>query len=449
MKITFLFLFIVLFLCLKTSAKNICQDLSNPACPYNYNNTMVDYKEGVPVTIDLELTEFMRTNLQVYLNLIRKQRPPGKLDSPEVFNGVAGRALIFMRLYDRTGNANYLLEAQQYMTTSLNNIDKISKDYVGFLWGKTGVYAVAAVLASLRGDESTANKMIGHVQKIFEQADDDSFAMYDDFDSGRAGLLFAAKFLQNFYDKKNSAVGQTEIISRSSILSVANAIIERGMKVSNDPSFLEWVSPMDGETWLGQSHGSAGILSQLLDIPELLKEGSQTRKLIIGTLDHIVENQFPSGNFPSEYYDASVDKLVQWDHGAPGVLGVLVKASTVLNDSKYLQSAELAADCVWERGLVTKGLMLCHGIMGNTYMQIYLYKMSKNQKYMDRAIKFQEFISQTPDLYDLDYMRIPTPNPFGLYTGSYEPAIMLWVDLLAVKDYDFTTLHMPGYEPAL
>ena len=123
----------------------------------------------------------------------------------------------------------------------------------------------------------------------------------------------------------------------------------------------------------------------------------------------------------------------------------------MLNNSSYMDSAMLAADCTWERGLVTKGLMLCHGIMGNTYMQIYLYKISKDIKYMDRALKFQEFVSQTPDLYELDLMRIPTPNPYSLYGGSYESAIMLWIDLLDVQNNDFAaaTLRMPGYEPGL
>ena len=450
MKSSILFVFVLSLFWLYVSGENVCQDLSNPACPYNYNNTMPDYKEGIPVMINTELKQFMRTNFKKYLDLVKKNRPPEKVDSPEVFNGVAGRALIFMRLYDRSKNTTYLMEAQQYMDTALSNVDKISKDYVGFLWGKTGVYSVAAVLATLRGEESTAKEMISNVQNIFDQATDDSFAKYDDFDSGRAGLLFAAKFLQNFYDKhSNGGEAKTEIISRSSITAVANAIVERGIKGSQDPSILEWKSPMDGETWLGQSHGSAGVLTQLLDIPELLEKGSKSRELIINTLEHIEKNQFPSGNFPSEYYDENVDKLVQWDHGAPGVLGALAKASIVLNDPKYMNSAYLAADCAWERGLVTKGLMLCHGITGNTYMQIYLYKMSKNPKYMDRAIKFQQFVSQTPDLYDLKKMRIPTPNPFGLYTGSYESAIMLWVDLLTVKNNDFTTLFMPGYEPML
>ena len=191
------------------------------------------------------------------------------------------------------------------------------------------------------------------------------------------------------------------------------------------------------------------MLSQLLDVQEILQPGSESLSLITHTVDHIVSKQFASGNFPSEYYDEDEDVLIQWDHGSPGVQGMLAKASIVLNNSTYLDSAKLAADCTWERGLVTKGLMLCHGIMGNTYMQIYVYKLTGDLKYIDRALKFQEFVASTPDLFEVGKMRVPTPNPYSMYTGSYESAIMLWADLLAVVDDDFTHLTMPGYEPSI
>ena len=292
------------------SGTNPCQDLSK--CPYNYKNIMPDYVEGAPVVITDGLTEFMEINLDIYLDKVYEDMPPSKLDSVEVFSGVAGRALMWMRLYDRTGNSSYLSTAQAYMDTSLAHVNSITNDYVGFLWGKTGVYSVAAVLATIQGDNDLATSMIQQVQRLFDLAKDDSFAKYDDYDSGRAGLLFAAKFLQTFYDEQNKDGHATDVITRSSIVAVANATVQRGKALSRDPAYLEWISPNDGGKWLGMSHGSAGVLSQLLDVPELLQEGSETRELIKGTLDHIVSEQFPSGNFPSEYYAEDDDVLVQW-----------------------------------------------------------------------------------------------------------------------------------------
>ena len=50
---------------------------------------------------------------------------------------------------------------------------------------------------------------------------------------------------------------------------------------------------------LGQSHGSSGVLQQLLAVPGLLRNET-VASLVRATLDHIVSVQFPSGNFPTE-----------------------------------------------------------------------------------------------------------------------------------------------------
>jgi hypothetical protein len=51
-------------------------------------------------------------------------------------------------------------------------------------------------------------------------------------------------------------------------------------------------------------------------------------------------------------------------------MSVLAQASLVyvdpvvnpdVNVSQWVDSAQRAADCTWERGLLVKGLMLCHG----------------------------------------------------------------------------------------
>jgi lantibiotic modifying enzyme len=398
---------------------------------------MADYQQGSEVSVTPELSTFMETQLAIYLDKIYTVMPPSKLDSADVFNGVGGRAYLYLRLFDRTGNEAYLATALEYLDTSLAHVQSIDGRYVGFLWGRTGVYTLGAVLAYLQGNHGACSERIAQVQAVFDQAPSDSYAPYDDFDSGRAGLLYAASFLAKFF-------GQ-DVISRSSVVAVAQAVVRRGQQLSNEPdSYLQWISPNDGGKWLGTSHGSAGVLSQLLDVPELLTEGSPYRKLILGTLDYIVSNQFPSGNFPSEYYDEDDDELVQWDHGAPGVMGALVKASTLGLGVSYLDSASRAADCVWERGLLTKGLELCHGITGNTYMQFFMYTQTGDQKYLYRALAFVEFVSSTPELYDVSLMRQPTPSPYMFYAGSYESAAMLWSDLLA-NQKNLSAMSMPGY----
>lgn len=420
-------------------AINPCQELSN--CPLYYNNTMPDYVEGEDVVVSTELNTWMEETLETYLKTVVEAFPPDRVDDATVFKGVGGRAYMFLRLYTRTNNATYLDVASSYMETALQHIGSIRQDAVGFLWGRTGLYTLGAVVSSLKEDTDAANGYIAQVQAMFDMSTDDNFSPWDDLDAGRAGLIYAASFLQKFYGK--------DVITRASIKEVALATVRRGKALSDDPQhYLQWISPNDGGKWLGTSHGSAGVLSQLLDVPEILEEGSESRRLIIGTLDYIVSKQFTSGNFPSEYYDDDEDVLVQWDHGAPGIMATLAKAAKIIGDSSYEDSARKAADCTWERGLLYKGLMLCHGISGNTYMQLSLYNILGDEKYLSRALSFTQFVMDTPDLSDVNLMRKPTPSPYYFFPASWESAIMLYADLLSSQD-SWSQLGMPGFEPSL
>ena len=76
--------------------------------------------------------------------------------------------------------------------------------------------------------------------------------------------------------------------------------------------------------------------------------------------------------------------------------------------------------------------MACHGISGNTWMQIYasqLFALAGNttlaDKFAYRAIQFQEIVLAHPLLSDLAKMRKPQPVPSGpwqFWTGSIESA---------------------------
>ena len=92
--------------------------------------------------------------------------------------------------------------------------------------------------------------------------------------------------------------------------------------------------------------------------------------------------------------------------------------------------------------------MLCHGISGNTYARLAVYKRTRDPKLLWRALAFQQFVAQTPSLSDPALMRKPTPSPFYFYTGSYESAAALWIDLLA-HGSDLTQVSMLGFEPRI
>ena len=180
--------------------------------------------------------------------------------------------------------------------------------------------------------------------------------------------------------------------------------------------------------------GLVRVTERLVEtVPDLFRENVTARKFIEVTLDNMVESQFSSGNFPTEYYNATQDVLVQWDHGAPGISAALLASWKLFQNETYLHSAERALECTWKRGLIFKGLMNCHGISGNTWMQLYAAQITQNRMYSQRAVSFQYTVLNEPLLSDPTKMRQPQPEsttPWMFWVGSYMSSIELWTDML-------------------
>lgn len=85
---------------------------------------------------------------------------------------------------------------------------------------------------------------------------------------------------------------------------------------------FEWY----GEKYWGAAHGLAGIMDVLMDM-ELKPDEVEDVK---GTLKYMIDNRFPSGNYPASEEDKNRDVLVHWCHGAPGIALTLAKAAKVL-----------------------------------------------------------------------------------------------------------------------
>lgn len=92
-------------------------------------------------------------------------------------------------------------------------------------------------------------------------------------------------------------------------------------KRGGSPLMFEWY----GERYWGAAHGLAGILHILMDM-ELKPDEVEDVK---GTLKYMIQNRFPSGNYPSSEERRHEDILVHWCHGAPGIALTLVKAAKV------------------------------------------------------------------------------------------------------------------------
>ena len=127
--------------------------------------------------------------------------------------------------------------------------------------------------------------------------------------------------------------------------------------------------------YLGAAHGISGIIYLLLQAYKYLTE-SELNTLIRPTIDYLSSTSFSGGNYPSSL-GSTTDKYVQWCHGAPGFLYMYTAAYRVFKDDKYLNLALKCGDIIWERGLLKKGYSICHGVSGNAYCFLELYQTTK------------------------------------------------------------------------
>jgi len=85
----------------------------------------------------------------------------------------------------------------------------------------------------------------------------------------------------------------------------------------------------------------------------------------------------------------------------------------VFDCDKYLVAAKQCAEVTWERGVLTKGFSICHGMAGNGFAFLELYQHTKDPLYLNRAFKFAEIITEAAP------HEFRTPDrPLSLYEGT-------------------------------
>ncbi|KAF8434653.1 hypothetical protein BGX38DRAFT_1136226, partial [Terfezia claveryi] len=213
----------------------------------------------------------------------------------------------------------------------------------------------SAVEACLTGNETLAQEVCSLEVLINTDLDDvgggggSSEWLY-----GRSGYLYLLRMLRHFFP----APDLRQVVD----LAINNTVAR---------IMYDWRAYPDGEGWmwhgkkyLGAVHGVAGIVAQVvmscrvtgIPIPEELE----------GIVSGLLDQQFDTGNWPSSK-NSSRDDLVQFCHGAPGILISLIP----IRDSFPALRHRIDSACtrgrqvVEQRGLLTKPPSLCHGVSGN------------------------------------------------------------------------------------
>lgn len=365
-------------------------------------------------TIDENFEKEIRRTLPMF-------KPAGDFS---VYTGYCGTALLFLLKYRKTNDKYYLDAAFKLVNNALNNITNISHSKskrLSFLNGSSGPLALAIVLHKLNGEEKKSDELIAKLLEI----DFESASNYDEILYGRAGYLYSLLFVDKYYGP---------VIPVEHFRKVIYCIIKSGWKKSKNKNhkavlYYEW----HNKNYFGAAHGVAGILHALLCANEMLSEDE--RNIIIpNTLKWLSEQKYSSGNFISSE-NSNKDRLVQWCHGSPGFVHLFLRAYKVYGHKWLMRDAMTAGDVVWERGLISKGYSICHGVAGNAYSFLALYNATKKQKYLYRAACFADWCTQYPK-----YQGLAPDRPYSLYEGIAGISYFL-TDILDPENSAF-----PGYD---
>ena len=272
---------------------------------------------------------------------------------------------------------------------------------LSFLEGEAGAHAVTAAVHFALGDveraEACARRLAALRDRVMAAPKEDCELLY-----GRCGYLHALLFARR---RGLDATRRDEILPVSLFASVAAQVVEEGL--ANDRAENENENENEnasraprlahawrGKRYLGAAHGACGIVTTLLQCseefgdavfqsderaPRLRVHADATRQkaALDETLSRLLASSFADGNLPSSESSKAGNALVQWCHGAPGLVVLLAQrlrsaivsgeASAGMSRAFLAHRIRVASECVWRRGLTKKGPGLCHGASGNGY----------------------------------------------------------------------------------
>ena len=353
--------------------------------------------------------------------------------------------------------------------------------------GSPGIYLVAAQIAEQQNNANEMNTFLGMVISDFLQNQQSKnvesanlVEIFEDVDNaiknrrnksskfkidmedgiqmtGLGGFLYAGILANEYFGNHT--------ISDEYITNLAHYEVELGLKTAKaagtDKQILLYKFAYEADCHLpGSAEGSGGATKMLLEayrrgyVPDLMTNKTY-HDAIMNTLDWFVDIQLADGNIPTytddvigrkcaNVYGSDNDARVQWCHGAPSFIDTLSLGAVVFDSIgetedtavPYLNAALKAYNATWERGLLIKGLMQCHGIGGNAYTLLHLYKNLNliqekgsndiNEAYdvpflmnqsLWRGIHFVEF---TLDQQNLNVLRTQYSNEdYSAWLGSY------------------------------
>ena len=173
-----------------------------------------------------------------------------------------------------------------------------------------------------------------------------------------------------------------------------------------------WRQDLFGEVvdQIGAGHGMAGNASSIL------RGGSNhaARALAAEALRATAIERGDVVNWPQYAITprrGRTDVLVQWCHGAPGMITSL---SAALDDDESDRLLRAGGELTWRAGPLAKGPGLCHGTTGNGYAFLELFRRTGDQLWLDRARRFAMHGLEQSERMAAHYGR----RRYSLWTGD-------------------------------
>ncbi|CAH1169532.1 unnamed protein product [Phaedon cochleariae] len=380
----------------------------------HFPNPKPDYDEESPLP-QVPAVEIIANLTDIVTKIVQGVKPTEKNAGDGIYLGTAGIAYMFYHLCKiptlSMSKREYLNKGIEYLKPAINVASCAAtrtKEVPSFILGNCGIYAVAAVIYKAVGDDPQSSQFrqlyydaakICKEAKFLDCGSDELFV-------GRAGYVLGALWLSKETDTP---------IQKQDIYEICKIIMKSGRDYSQShQSPCPLMYSYYQVEYLGAAHGLCSILQVLMSVPGYLDANALDAVDIKRCIDFLLSIQDKEGNFPSATDEIGHQcDLVHWCHGAGGTAYMMAKAYLVFKEEKYLNSLRLMADLIWEKGLLKKGPGICHGVAGNGYVFLLLYRLTREPKSLYRAIQFYKFLgteefqngARTPDA------------PYSLYEG--------------------------------
>jgi uncharacterized membrane protein YsdA (DUF1294 family) len=151
-----------------------------------------------------------------------------------------------------------------------------------------------------------------------------------------------------------------------------------------------WNQDLYGQVrrYLGPVHGYAGNMRALLAGWDWLAEAGRTRirEVVLATLTANAVRSGDEVNWKPIASDDPAPQLVQYCHGAPGMVATL--ADPRLASPVLAALMEGGGRLTWRAGPLAKGTNLCHGTGGNGFAFLKLHQLTGDPVWLDHARAF-------------------------------------------------------------